>query len=416
MEYKITPPLQISADVVLPASKSISNRVLLLNALSEGNGIVHNIARCDDTEVMLKALSAGEKAGVPVTVDVHGAGTAMRFLAAYYCLYENVHIMTGSPRMLSRPVNVLVDALRSLGAEIDYAGEECFPPLRIGGGLQRGGTVELPADVSSQYISALLMVAPCLSGGLTLVLAGAIASRPYINMTIALMNTFGAKAAWTGENEITVEEGGYAACEFTVENDWSAASYWYEIMALSDDANARVTLYGLCSDSLQGDARVAEYFGQLGVATRFTDDGVVLEKIPCYAEKVLELDLHDEPDLAQTLVVACVMAGKQFEFSGLANLRIKETDRLAALTAEMRKLGYILRAGGDGSISWRGERCAAEDNPVIATYDDHRMAMSFTPVCLKRGNILIDSPEVVAKSYPLYWKNLVAAGFGVEKF
>lgn len=415
MEYKITSPRHISAVINLPSSKSISNRVLVINALSGNVCGISNVADCDDTAVMLKSLSEGAERGRTVTTDVHGAGTSMRFLTAYYSLVEGTRIMTGSQRMLSRPINVLVDALRQLGAKIDYLGREGYPPLRITGGGMKGGSVELPAGVSSQYVSALLMIAPKLPGGLKLTLTGEIASRPYIDMTLALMNRFGAAASWTAPDVITVDEGEYKPCAFTVENDWSAASYWYEMVMLSKDNNAKVMLKGLCKDSLQGDRKVAEYFDMLGVSTGYAGNGVELRKKPGSVPEEVVLDLHGEPDLAQTLVVACTMAGIRFRFSGLANLKIKETDRLAALTDELAKLGYVMESDGNGSISWSGERCGAERNPAICTYDDHRMAMSFAPVCLCRESVVIKDPEVVTKSYPRYWEDLAAAGFGIEK-
>lgn len=413
MIYKITPPGGLGhIKTVLPASKSISNRVLIINALSGSPRSVGNLAECDDTAVMLEALH-NEK-NVEKAVDVHGAGTSMRFLTAYFGLSAPKHVITGSSRMLQRPISILVEALRSLGAEIDYMGNEGFPPLKVGGGNMRGGVISLPANVSSQYISALLMIAPQLKGGIVLKLEGEVASRPYINMTLELMKEFGAKAEWTSENEITVSQGGYVSVPFTVESDWSAASYWYEMTALSKNAAAAVTLPSLYEKSLQGDSRGAAYFEKLGVETKFSGStALICGKAAC-AES-LDLDLGGEPDLAQTLVATCCGLGVKFRFGGLANLRVKETDRTQALENEMRKLGYVIGDTPDGTLFWDGETCEAQKNAVIETYEDHRMAMSMAPLCLKHGAVMIDNPQVVSKSYPRYWDNLRNAGFGVEE-
>lgn len=410
MRYCVTPPRRVSGVVSLPASKSVSNRVLLINALTDGACDIRGAAECDDTTAMIAGLSRSA-AGAAVT-DVHGAGTSMRFLTACCCLREGTCVITGSARMLSRPIGTLVDALRSLGARIEYLGQEGFPPLRITGGGMKGGRVKMQASVSSQFASALLLIAPRLPGGLTLELAGEIASRPYIDMTLRLMREFGAKASWTGDDTIAVEEGRYTPRTFHVESDWSAASYWYEAVLLSD-GGAGVLLKGLREDSVQGDIKVTDYFGRLGVSTSFTDEGVMIEKRPEAAGKA-EFDLRGEPDLAQTLAVACAMAGVRFEFSGLDNLKIKETDRLAALENEMRKLGFNLRRGGAGRISWDGSRLPAEESPVIRTYGDHRMAMSFAPASLKLGKVVIEEPRVVEKSYPRFWDDLAAAGFKIN--
>ena len=413
MIYKVTPPSRFAqTKTVLPASKSISNRVLIINALSGSPQNVANLAECDDTAVMLKALHGANDAAK--AVDVHGAGTSMRFLTAYFSLSQERRVMTGSPRMLQRPISILVDALRSLGADIEYAGNEGFPPLRVGGGNMHGGDVALPANVSSQYVSALLMIAPCLDGGLRMRLEGGVASRPYINMTMELMKEFGAKAGWISDNEIKVAEGAYTAKPFTVESDWSAASYWYEITALAGSAGMPVALPALYKNSLQGDAKGAEYFGKLGVETRFAPDGAVVEYAGGGCTR-LEIDMKGEPDLAQTFVATCCGLGVKFRFDGLANLRVKETDRIAALENEMRKLGYVIGDTPDGTLFWDGTLCPPQENAVIETYDDHRMAMSIAPLCIKTGSVLIDNPQVVAKSYPRYWDNLRAAGFGVEE-
>lgn len=412
MIYEITPPKRFETfRIDLPASKSLSNRALIINALSGKPGRISNLADCDDTSVMVAALADG--CGTNVPVDVHGAGTAMRFLTAYFSMKAERRIITGSPRMRQRPITILVEALRSLGADVGYAGSDGFPPLRVGGGAMHGGEVSLPADVSSQYISALLMIGPCLAEGLRLTLQGVVASRPYINMTLGLMERFGAKARWDSGNSIIVEGGGYNAVPYAVESDWSAASYWYEIMSLAAGGTFETELPLLDRDSLQGDAKGRLYFGLLGVATRFADGAARLRKVPATCGGRLSLDLGGEPDLAQTLVATCCGLGVEFEFAGLSNLRVKETDRIAALEAEFAKLGYVVGDKPDGTVYWHGERCEPQENAVIKTYDDHRMAMSMAPLCINTGSLRVESPEVVCKSYPRYWDDLRKAGFGI---
>lgn len=415
LTYTVSPPARLGAmQVELPASKSLSARALVISALAGGTGGVRNVARCDDTDVMLSALEA-ERRGC-AEVDVHGAGTAMRFLTAYFSLRPARVEIDGSARMRQRPIGILVDALRSLGASIRYAGDEGFPPLTVGGGAMRGGELRLAASVSSQYVSALLMIAPMLAGGLRLTLEGRIASRPYIEMTLALMRSYGARAEWQGCDTICVEEGGYKARPYSVESDWSAASYWYEMLALAPAGSGPLTLKGLAAESLQGDARVAEYFQALGVATRFGDEGAILEKCGAPAER-LDADLGGEPDLAQTLIATCCALGVKFRLGGLANLRVKETDRIAAMETELAKLGFAVGDDGAGTVEWGGGRTtpACGRAATIATYDDHRMAMSLAPLCLRLGSIAVADPAVVAKSYPGYWDGLREAGFGVRQ-
>ena len=395
--YLLKPTAALRGTAALPASKSICNRALLLARLAGGGWTVENPSDCDDTRALVRGLAT-----TGGTVDVGAAGTAMRFLTVWLCTQPGEYLITGSRRMLERPIGILVDALRSLGARVAYAGCEGYPPLRIAGGALRGGTVEVAASVSSQYISALLMVAPTLAGGLRLHLTGEVASRPYIDMTLALMRRFGADARWTDERTIVVAPVPYAAAgRFGVEADWSAASYWYEAVALTSDAGARVCLPGLTADSLQGDAVVSRLFGPLGVATRFGEGGVELTKAQPAAGRV-EIDFAACPDLAQTLTVTCAMLGRPFRFTGLASLKIKETDRMEALCRELAKLGVALTEEGGHTLLWDGRRGEAATLPVIHTYDDHRMAMAFAPAALCIP-LAVERPEVVAKSYPGYW-------------
>ena len=407
MQIKLIAPRLLRHATELPASKSISNRALILQALAGGKYMPQHISDCDDTAVMLKALT---DPGDPV--DIKAAGTAMRFLTAYFAVKEGTRTLTGTTRMKQRPIGILADALKKLGTQIEYVENEGFPPLRITGGRHHGGRISLPGNVSSQYISALLMIGPMLPDGLTLHLTGELISRPYIDLTIGLMQEFGAQVAWqTGSDAplIRVEPQPYRPHPFTVESDWSAASYWYEITALCDEATVR--LPGLRADSLQGDSAVASLFEKLGVRTHYTDEGVLLEKCPRAISR-MDYDFTDQPDLAQTFVVACALLDVPFRFCGLQSLKIKETDRIAALIAEMRKLGYVLQEESDhAALVWDGTRVTADSHPVIRTYDDHRMALAFAPASLRINSLHISDPHVVSKSYPHYWDDLSQAGF-----
>ena len=407
MKIRITPPERIDATIQLPASKSISNRALIIHALSKGDHPLENLSDCDDTQVMIRALHAqpGE------TIDIMAAGTAMRFLTAYLSVTPGDRIITGTERMQQRPIEVLVNALRELGAHIDYIAHEGFPPLRIQGTTLTKSHITLPGNVSSQYISALLMIGPTLENGLKITLTGDIISRPYINLTLQLMKDFGAKAEWLNEHELQVEPQLYSSTPFYVESDWSASSYWYQIAAFSKEAT--ITLPGLFEKSYQGDSQVAHIFRSLGVETIYGDKTITLRKNGNPTGR-LEYDFINQPDLAQTFVVTCALLGIPFRFNGLQSLKIKETDRIAALIKEMRKLGYVLHEAEGSILYWDNERCEKSDE-AIDTYEDHRMAMAFAPACLVLGEIRINNPHVVTKSYPRYWKDLQKAGFIIKE-
>lgn len=411
MQYKVSAPATLDADIQLPASKSISNRALILHSLAHGKTLPCNLSDCDDTKVMIHALD-----GNPEHIDILAAGTAMRFLTAYLSVTPGCRIITGTQRMQQRPIRILVDALRALGAQIEYAGNEGFPPLHITGTALKGEDISLAGNVSSQYISALLMIGAVLPNGLRLHLTGDIISRPYINLTLQLMRDFGAQADWSATDSILVRPGGYRDTSFTVESDWSAASYWYQIMALKGMKKGKsednVELLGLFPHSYQGDSRGAEVFARLGVHTEYTNRGVRLTRQGTPVTR-LDEDMVDIPDLAQTFVVTCCLLEVPFRFTGLQSLKIKETDRIAALITELRKLGYVVHSEQDSILWWDGERCPAEESPVIATYEDHRMAMAFAPACLVVPEIRINEPQVVSKSYPGYWEDLKKAGFKI---
>ncbi len=401
---RLSPQLQTL--VKLPSSKSICNRMLIIAALSKNRMQLHNLSDCDDTRVMRRALTiaSGE-------VDIMAAGTAMRFLTAYFAATPGEHTLTGTPRMRERPIKVLVDALRELGADITYAEHEGFPPLHIKGKSLEGGALTLPANISSQYISALLMIAPTLKKGLRLTLEGEIISRPYIDMTLALMRQCGAETVWENDATINIKPTGYnPPAEFSVESDWSAASYWYELVALCPDASARVELPLLYANSLQGDSRVQHFYAHLGVKTTFIDNGIILTKTPCNAtNETLELDLAEQPDLAQTLVVTCAMLRRPFHFTGLQTLKIKETDRITALQTELRKFGINIVNINNCELhcdTYPNDFNSESTPPTIATYDDHRMAMALAPCAYQVGQVNIQHSEVVRKSYPTFWDDI----------
>lgn len=413
-QYKLSAPKKLDATVALPASKSISNRALIIYALSGGHIMPQNLSDCDDTEVIINAIRY-----MPDVIDIKAAGTAMRFMTAYLSLMRGTHTLTGTERMKKRPIKILVDALRSLGAEISYLEEEGFPPLSITGTKLTGGVLEMSGSVSSQYISAVLMIGPMLDKGFELRLTGDIISRPYIDLTLYMMNEFGADADWTSADTITIKPVPYKTREYLIENDWSGASYWYEMMALMDNPDAKLMLTGLKDGSKQGDSVARYIFSMLGVKTVFesktsrkpqtvtiTANGRCLPR--------LEYDFINSPDLAQTFVVTCAAKGVRFHFKGLSTLKIKETDRIEALKKEMRKLGYVIESRNDSELIWDGETCEPQMEKGIDTYEDHRMALAFAPYALKSGEIIVNNPQVVTKSYPHFWESLEEVGFKIE--
>lgn len=409
MNYRIIAPRRIEGEIDLPASKSISNRVLLLNALCATPGRLSNLAQCDDTDAVLSALAQPDAS----EVNIGAAGTAMRFLTAYFATREGREVVIdGTERMRQRPIGVLVDALRQLGADIEYVEAEGYPPLKITGTRLHGGALTVSGSVSSQYITAILLIAPVI-GGITLTIEGEIMSRPYIDMTLALMARYGVKAEWR-ENVIHVPAGEYTALDFTVEADWSAASYWWAMQAIVPQS--RISLKGLEPQSLQGDSHIAELMSQMGVTGNWCGRYLDLRSnggVGCCCSTFA--DLSGTPDIAQTLVVMLCLMGRPFRITGLRTLRIKETDRLEALRTELRKLGYVVKVEGDDAISWHFETTAAEASPHICTYHDHRMAMAFAPAAIRFPGLIIDDAQVVSKSYPLFWEHLRQAGFKIEE-
>ena len=383
----------------------MSNRALIINALTLGASPMEEVAVCDDTDAMCRALANQDAS----EINIGAAGTTMRFLTAYFASKEGSDlILDGSERMRHRPIKVLVEALRSLGADIEYAGEEGFPPLRIRGHRLKGGELTLDSSVSSQYISALLMIAPTMADGLKLTFTGETVSRPYILMTLKMMEDAGIESDYF-DDVVTINPQTYRPYDFKIEGDWSAAAAWYEISAISSGA---VTIDNLARKSCQGDRKLADIFGHLGVTTDWEGEDGGTDLVPSPDQDArLRVDFSDTPDLAQYVIVTCVMLGIPFHFTGLSTLAIKETDRVGALTTELAKIGIFLQPEGRDVVAWEGQRRPIYSLPVFDTYDDHRMAMCLAPISIFLPGIIIRNAEVVAKSYPGFWDELRAAGF-----
>ncbi len=395
------------SSITISGSKSETNRALLLKALYS-NLELENISHSDDSDVMQEALLSDS-----MMKDIHHAGTAMRFLTAYFSTREDLEvILTGSSRMKERPIKILVEALQQLGAEISYLENEGFPPLKIKGQKIIQNKVSLPANISSQYISALLLIAPKLENGLELTLEGEITSIPYIKMTLSLLEEIGVKTSFE-ENKITVSHAELIeASQLTVESDWSSASYWYSIVALSA-IGTKVSLSNYKRNSLQGDSALDEIYKDFGVETIFNkDNSITIEKKSIHNSQFITHNLNNCPDIAQTIAVTCFGLGIGCDLYGLHTLKIKETDRLEALKNELTKLGAEIFVSNE-SLHLKNSD-AINDNVRVKTYQDHRMAMAFTPLALKT-NLIIEEANVVSKSYPNFWKDLKAVGFEINE-
>ena len=427
MQYTISAPSVLRHTANLPASKSISNRALVIHALTGGAVVpelachtptfrLENLSDCDDTEVIVRALRDN-----PYEMDIKAGGTAMRFMTALLSVRDGEeHVLTGTERMKHRPIGVLVDALRRLGADISYVDAEGYPPLLIKGRQLNGGELDVPGNISSQFITALLLIGPMLKNGLTLQLTGDVISRPYIDLTLWMMREYGADAEWTDYNTIEVKPQPYRERPYYIENDWSAASYWYEMMALGKNEDDEVVLEGLMDGSKQGDSSVRYIFSLLGVKTIFKDKqgGVPTTVRLRHSGRCvprLEYDFNNSPDLAQTFVVCCALLDVPFHFTGLSTLKIKETDRIEALKREMRKLGYVIHDVNNSELFWDGERCEPNLEAGIDTYEDHRMALAFAPAALRFEGLKINNPQVVTKSYPKFWEDISQAGFQLDE-
>ena len=407
--------IQHPASIKITGSKSETNRLLLLQALYP-NLVLENTSNSDDSEVMQKALTNTHyPSPITKTIDVHHAGTAMRFLTAFFAIQDEKEVvLTGSTRMKERPIKILVDALNQLGAEISYEENEGFPPLRIKGKKLTENKVSLPANVSSQYISALLLIAPKLENGLELTLEGEITSIPYIKMTLALLNEIGVETSFEN-NLITVKSSEVEINSklITVESDWSSASYWFSIVALSE-IGTQISLSSYKQNSLQGDSALIEIYKDFGVETVFNSDNSITiskERIHNSQLATCNSQLNNCPDIAQTIVVTCFGLGIGCDLFGLHTLKIKETDRLEALKVELIKLGADVMVTNE-SLHLKASNLINKDI-VIKTYQDHRMAMAFAPLALKVP-IIIEDAEVVSKSYPTFWEDLKLVGFKMD--
>ncbi|POY35430.1 3-phosphoshikimate 1-carboxyvinyltransferase [Solitalea longa] len=400
----------LKGEIILPGSKSESNRALIMQALCKQPFEIKNLSVADDT-VTLEHLLKTNIASNNTEINVGPAGTAMRFLTAFLAVTPGEWLLTGTHRMLERPIKLLVDALRNLGADIEYAGNEGFPPLKIKGkDLNLTNKISIDGGVSSQYISALLMIAPTLPNGLDLTLDGVVASRPYIEMTLAMMAELGIEHTWN-DNNISIKPQAYKSNDLFIEPDWSGSSYWYSLTALSKVADIKLT--GLKGHSLQGDSVIANIMENFGVKTDFLKDGIRLTKV---SDKVTAdfIDFEHCPDIAQTIAVICAGLNHNCTFTGLESLKIKETDRVAALQNELGKYGVtITQEGLNYHIDCSGSSInkTVQDTILINTYHDHRMAMAFAPLVLKVNSMEVEDPKVTGKSYPHFWEDLEKVGF-----
>jgi 3-phosphoshikimate 1-carboxyvinyltransferase len=395
-----------NTSIKIAGSKSETNRLLLLKALFP-NLILENTSNSDDSEVMENALHENKE-----VIDIHHAGTAMRFLTAYFAIKEGREvILTGSSRMKERPIAVLVDALKQLGATITYEEKEGFPPIRIKGKKITQNKVSLAANISSQYISALLLIAPKLENGLELTLLGEITSVPYIKMTLAILNELVIQTAFNNNTIKVQPQSAIPNSQFTIESDWSSASYFYSIIAFSE-IGTEITLANYKENSLQGDSVLSTIYKDFGVETFFNGNSISLKKNQGHNPKTLILNLKNAPDIAQTLVVTCFGLGIACKLTGLHTLKIKETDRLVALQTELQELGANVAITAD-SLSMEPS-ASIEENCSIKTYQDHRMAMAFAPLALKTS-LYIEEAEVVSKSYPAFWNDLKSIGIQISE-
>lgn len=389
--------------IYLNSSKSESNRLLIIKALSEKEITIKNLSKANDS-VLLKNLLESENL---VVWDAQDAGTSFRFLTSFLAIKKEHVVLSGTERMKQRPVKVLVDALNKIGAEILYLENEGFPPIYVKGKInQVKNKLDIPGDISSQYISSLLLIAPLLEKGIEINIEEPFYSRPYVNMTLNLMNSFGIKSEVKG-NKISIKNQEFSSGSYIVESDWSAASYWYSILSISDNIN-NLTLQGLKKKSNQGDSVISELMKSFGVNTQYKEDGIVLTKIKLDTEEI-ELDFRDCPDLAQTILVVAAYHKIKLKVSGVESLKIKETDRLVAMKNELKKIGCDFYEEGNYWILEKRSR-EIDDELSIDTYKDHRMAMAFAPLASKKS-IIINDPDVVVKSYPTYWEDLKKVGF-----
>ena len=401
MKTILLPKIQQSfqTEISLPSSKSESNRALIINALAQGKDNLSNLSEARDTQTMMRLLASDD-----ANADVIDAGTTMRFLTAYFAITGQHKTLTGTPRMCERPIGILVDALRFLGADIQYINTEGYPPLELRGFQFSGNThLQIRGDVSSQYISAILMIAPLLPEGLVLEITGKLGSKPYIEMTLKQMEAFGVKILRDWENmTLTIPAQQYEPIPYAIESDWSGASYWFSVVALAEHEDAQLELLGLKENSLQGDSVITDIMSHLGVKSEYTGRGFKLTKIP--SDSALEWDFTNCPDLAQTVCVVASAKKIPLTLTGIESLKVKETDRIIALQNELAKLGTKLEEVEENCKYLLTPSLTLLTPTSIHTYDDHRMAMAFAPLALLM-NIVIEDPDVVVKSYPSFWKH-----------
>lgn len=404
----------INAEITLTGSKSESNRALIISALSKGIVQVTNLSEAVDTVTLnniLRQVKVNTNHDAFITVDVGHAGTAMRFLTAYLSIANGKFHLTGSGRMKERPIKLLVEALQQLGASIKYAGEDGFPPLDIDNNFeQKNRTVKIQGNISSQYLSALLMIAPSLPLGLSLEIEGELTSRPYLEMTLSMLQEAGIAHRWDN-NTIHIDPQGFKVCELIVEPDWSAASYWYSIVALADQGS--ISLPYLKEQSLQGDSKIRDIMVPFGVRTSQTPTGIALKSGTSVSINEV-LNLKDCPDLAQTIIVCAAAKGLNLSFTGLETLKIKETNRVLALQQELAKIGVSLVEDNE-VYTLNCDQLSFPKKVVFQTYDDHRMAMAFAPLSLFIDEVEMEDYQVVEKSYPDFWKDLEKAGFTIKE-
>jgi len=403
---------KLAGTYALPASKSLSNRLLIMRALQRSKVLFDDLSEAEDTYMMrlyLSFINTCAGSDIPLSLDTHNAGTVFRFLLAYLARQDGQWLLTGGERMRHRPIGALVDALRSLGADIKYTEKEGFPPLLIKGKNLNGGVVELNASSSSQFVSALMLIAPHLTGGLTIQLKTEPVSSAYIDMTATLMQDFGAEVLLS-KKKIRVEEGSYKIEKVRVERDWSAAAFWYEMVAFA--AGASVQLPGLSKNSVQGDRFLTTVFDRLGVHSDFTKDGLVLSHTGKVA-KTIDFDFTHAPDIVPSVMVACAGLGVEAHFSGIEHLRIKESDRILSMQQELGKIGAEIVQDGKHYVLYPGKSPVQE--LIFSSHGDHRMAMSLAPLAMKFGTVTMKEPDVIKKSYPGYWDEMEKTGLFVMK-
>lgn len=404
-------------DVSLPYSKSIVNRLAIINALAGNIPALETFSSCDDTDIILGILGGGDNR----EINVGASGTALRFLLSYFALEgRGDRLITGTERLCKRPVGALADVLKGLGADISYAGREGYPPVVIKGGINEGGDVAFAdGSISSQYISSLMLVAPYMKGGLVIHLPDKMVSLPYINMTAEVMKAFGATVMYDGTT-VKIKEGAYCANpDFEVPRDWSAASYWYELVSVIPDL--RVRLKGMAKsllngDNPQGDARLVDIFGKINVSTSSDGDDIVIVNNGRKCSELLDIDMSSNPDIVPALAVACLMNGTHFSFSGVGHLKYKESNRISAMTDEAAKAGFVLSYDeGSEEFYWDGTMTVPSKSIIFETYNDHRITMSLSAMAYRFGNISIRDAGNVSKSYKTFWKDMETAGFIIKE-